>query len=218
MNLAVFDLDHTLLAGDSDYLWGQYLIAEGLVDGASYERENRRFYEQYNAGTLDIEEFASFSLAPLVRNDPEQMRARRERFVREQIAPVVAPGAQRLLHRHRAQGDLLVITTATNRFITEPIAALLGVEHLLATEPEMQDGRFTGRLSGHPNFREGKVLRLRDWLERQQIECHHSTCYSDSQNDLPLLEFADTAVAVDPDPVLRAEAQKRGWSIISLLQ
>lgn len=215
-DLAVFDLDHTLLAGDSDYLWGQYLIAHGLVDAASYERENRRFYEQYNNGTLDIQEFAAFSLAPLVRNDPAYMRSLRSRFVQEQIEPVVAAGARGLLEQHRGRGDLLIITTATNRFITEPIAELLGVPHLLATEPEMIDGRFTGRLDGRPNFREGKVLRLRDWLERQQIEYRRATCYSDSQNDLPLLEFADTAVAVDPDPVLRAEAQRRGWHILSL--
>ncbi|MBL6752603.1 MAG: HAD family hydrolase, partial [Nevskia sp.] len=205
-----------LLAGDSDYLWGQFLIAHGRVDGASYERENRRFYEEYNAGTLDIEEFARFSLAPLVQGDPAEMRALRGRFVQEQIAPVVARGARPLLDEHRARGDLLIITTATNRFITEPIAELLGVPHLLATEPETIDGRFTGRLTGHPNFREGKVLRLRDWLERREIEYRHATCYSDSQNDLPLLEFADSAVAVDPDPILRAEAARRGWRIISL--
>jgi HAD superfamily hydrolase (TIGR01490 family) len=214
--LAIFDLDHTLLDGDSDYLWGQFLVEQGKVDGASYERQNRIFYEQYQAGTLDIDAFASFSLAPLAAGEPRELYALRERFVREKIEPCVAPGAPALLARHRAQGDTLLITTATNRFITEPIAALLGVPNLLATDPEIVNGRYTGRIVGHANFREGKVLRLRDWLERGMHRFEHSTCYSDSHNDLPLLGFADTAVAVDPDPTLQAEAERRGWAIISL--
>jgi HAD superfamily hydrolase (TIGR01490 family) len=215
-DLAIFDLDHTLLAGDSDYLWGQFLVEQGRVDGDSYERQNRVFYEQYRDGTLDIDAFAAFSLAPLAAAEPEELYALRRRFVHEKIEPCVAPGAHALLQRHRSRGDILIITTATNRFITEPIAALLGVPHLLATDPEMIGGRYTGRLEGHANFREGKVLRLRDWLERMRIEYRHSTCYSDSHNDLPLLSFADTAVAVDPDPTLRAEAERRGWEMISL--
>lgn len=215
-NLAIFDLDHTLLDGDSDYLWGQFLVEQGKVDGESYERQNRIFYEQYKAGTLDIDAFASFSLAPLAAAEPQEMRALRQRFIREKIEPCVAPKAPALLARHRAQGDTLIITTATNRFITEPIAALLGVPNLLATDPEMIGGRYTGRITGHANFREGKVLRLQDWMERGRHEFTHKTCYSDSHNDLPLLSFADTAVAVDPDPTLQAEAQKRGWAVISL--
>ena len=215
-NLAIFDLDHTLLDGDSDYLWGQFLVEQGRVDGESYERQNRVFYEQYHAGTLDIDAFASFSLAPLAAHETQELYALRQRFVREKIEPRVAPGAPALLRHHREQGDTLLITTATNRFITEPIAALLGVPHLLATDPEMIDGRYTGRITGHANFREGKVLRLREWLEHQRLQYGRSTCYSDSHNDLPLLGFADTAVAVDPDPTLRAEAQRRGWAVISL--
>jgi HAD superfamily hydrolase (TIGR01490 family) len=215
-DLAIFDLDHTLLAGDSDYLWGQFLVEQGRVDGESYERQNKIFYEQYNNGTLDIDAFAAFSLAPLAAGEPAELYALRKRFVREKIEPVVAPGARALLERHRARGDILIITTATNRFITEPIAALLGVPHLLATDPEMIDGRYTGRLDGHANFREGKVLRLQDWVERMRIDYQRSTCYSDSHNDLPLLSFADRAVAVDPDPTLRAEAERRGWEVISL--
>lgn len=215
-DLAIFDLDHTLLDGDSDYLWGQFLVEQGRVDGDAYERQNRIFYEQYLAGTLDIDAFASFSLAPLAAAEPEQLYALRRRFVAEKIEPCVARGARSLLERHRASGDILIITTATNRFITEPIAALLDVPHLLATDPEMIGGRYTGRITGHANFREGKVLRLRDWIERMRIEYRHSTCYSDSHNDLPLLSFADTAVAVDPDTTLRAEAERRGWEVISL--
>jgi len=215
-DLAIFDLDHTLLDGDSDYLWGQFLVEEKKVDGEAYERQNRIFYEQYQAGTLDIDAFASFSLAPLAAGEPQELYALRQRFVREKIEPRVARGAPALLERHRGRGDTLLITTATNRFITEPIAALLGVPNLLATDPEMIGGRYTGRITGHANFREGKVLRLRDWLERMRIEYRRSTCYSDSHNDLPLLSFADTAVAVDPDPTLRAEAERRGWEVISL--
>jgi HAD superfamily hydrolase (TIGR01490 family) len=215
-DLAIFDLDHTLLDGDSDYLWGQFLVEEGKVDGEAYERQNRIFYEQYQAGTLDIDAFAAFSLAPLAARETTELHALRQRFVREKIEPRVARGARALLDQHRTRGDTLIITTATNRFITEPIAALLGVPHLLATDPEMVDGRYTGRITGHANFREGKVLRLRDWLERMRIRYERSTCYSDSHNDLPLLGFADTAVAVDPDPTLRAEAERRGWAVISL--
>ncbi|HWY24812.1 MAG TPA: HAD family hydrolase [Nevskia sp.] len=215
-NLAIFDLDHTLLDGDSDYLWGQFLVEEGQVDGEAYERQNKIFYEQYQAGTLDIDAFASFSLAPLAARDTAELYALRLRFVHEKIEPRVARGARALLDQHRGQGDTLIITTATNRFITEPIATLLGVPNLLATDPEMRDGRYTGRITGHANFREGKVLRLRNWLEHQRIQYLRSTCYSDSHNDLPLLGFADTAVAVDPDPTLRAEAERRGWAVISL--
>ena len=215
-NLAIFDLDHTLLDGDSDYLWGQFLVEQGRVDGEAYERQNKLFYEAYQDGTLDIDAFASFSLAPLAAHEPEELHQLHRGFMREKIEPRVAAGARALLDRHRRAGDTLIITTATNRFITEPIAALLGVPNLLATDPEMIDGRYTGRITGHANFREGKVLRLREWLEHGRVQYARSTCYSDSHNDLPLLNFADTAVAVDPDPILRAEAERRGWSIISL--
>jgi HAD superfamily hydrolase (TIGR01490 family) len=215
-NLAIFDLDHTLLDGDSDYLWGQFLVEEGCVDGVEYERQNREFYAQYQAGTLDIDAFARFSLAPLAVHEPEYLYALRRRFVQEKIAPRVAPGTPALIERHRAGGDTLLITTATNRFITEPIAALLQVPNLIATDPEMIDGRYTGRVTGHSNFREGKVLRLRQWLEHGRVQYAQSVCYSDSHNDLPLLSFADRAVAVDPDPLLRAEAERRGWAVISL--
>lgn len=215
MNLAIFDLDHTLLAGDSDYLWGQFLVEQGRVDGDWYERENRRYYELYQAGTLDIHEFCAFSMQPLAAHEPAQLYEWREQFLREKIEPIIAAGTPALLERHRAQGDTLLITTATNRFITEPIAALLGVPHLIATEPEMIEGRYTGRLA-RANFQAGKVERLREWRAQQPQPYAHATCYSDSRNDLPLLLEADTAVAVDPDDVLRVEAQQRGWSIISL--
>lgn len=215
MNLAVFDLDHTLLNGDSDYLWGQYLVDHALVDRDYYSRENQRFYDQYAAGTLDIHEFAAFSLQPLTVQPLATMEALRQRFVADCIAPIVSRDAPALLARHREQGDELLITTATNRFIVEPIAAHLGVRHLLATEPERDGARFTGRISVS-NFRDDKVTNLKRWLAAQPVRFERLYGYSDSRNDLPLLEFTDIPHAVDADPVLRAEAEKRGWPVISL--
>jgi len=218
MKLAVFDLDHTLLAGDSDYLWGQFLAEQGHVDRVAYEAENRRFYDEYQAGTLDILKFCAFSLRPLAEHAPETLKAWRRQFLREKIEPIIAPGATALLERHRAEGAILLITSATNRFVTEPIAELLGVPHLIATDPEISDGRYTGHVDGLPNFQGGKVTRLKDWLRQRAERCTYMTAYSDSRNDIPLLEMADCAVAVDPDEVLRAEAQRRGWAVISLLK
>ncbi len=215
MRLAVFDLDHTLLAADSDFLWGQFLCDEGLVERDAYEEQNRRFYADYAAGTLDVAAFYQFSLAPLRQKSIAEWQPLRARFVVDIIAPKVAPLATALLDRHRASGDTLLITTATHSFITEPIAALLGIEHLLATEPEIREGRFTGALL-RANFQGGKVDRLREWMQANGAENAEVTAYSDSRNDLPLLEFAQVAVAVDPDPVLRAEARRRGWQVISL--
>lgn len=216
MRLAIFDLDNTLLDGDSDYLWGRFLVEQGRVDGASYERQNQVFYDQYRDGTLDIEAFQRFSLAPLAAHALSDLHVWRAQFVREKIEPAVAPLAPALLEKHRVQGDTLLIMTATNRFITEPIAALLGVDTLIATDPEFRDGRYTGRIAGTPNFREGKVTRLEQWLSERGASATHISFYSDSHNDLPLLLRADHAVAVDPDERLRAEALRRSWPVISL--
>lgn len=215
MNLAVFDLDHTLLNGDSDYLWGQFMVANGLVDREYYTRENQRFYDEYAAGTLDIHEFAAFSLRPLMDHPLDRLLALRNRFVAEQIVPVISTHAPALLDRHRAAGDELLITTATNRFIVEPIAEHLGVPHLLATEPERDGERFTGRIA-LSNFREAKVSNLQQWLDAHPVKFERLSGYSDSRNDLPLLEFVHHPHAVDADPVLRAEAEARGWPVISL--
>jgi len=215
MNLAVFDLDHTLLNGDSDYLWGQFMVANGLVDREYYTRENQRFYDEYAAGTLDIHEFAAFSLRPLMDHPLDRLLALRNRFVAEQIVPVISTHATALLDRHRAAGDELLITTATNRFIVEPIAEHLGVPHLLATEPERDGERFTGRIA-RSNFREAKVSNLQQWLDAHPVKFERLSGYSDSRNDLPLLEFVHHPHAVDADPVLRAEAEARGWPVISL--
>jgi HAD superfamily hydrolase (TIGR01490 family) len=216
MPLALFDLDNTLLDGDSDYLWGCFLAEHGIVDGESYQRENQRFYDQYLAGSLDIYEFLRFQLRPLATHTRAQLEQWRERFLADKIDPILLPKARELLDRHRRQGDELLIITATNRFITGPIAERYAVPHLLATEPEMRDGEYTGGVSGIPCFRDGKVARLEAWLAEQGTDLQGSWFYSDSHNDLPLLERVDKPVAVDPDDKLRELAHERGWPVISL--
>jgi len=216
LRLAIFDLDNTLLGGDSDHLWGRFLVQQGVVDGERYERANERFLRDYEAGRLDIDAFLAFALRPLAENDPGQLEAWRQRFVEELIRPVVLPAAQALVERHRRRGDQPLIITATNRFVTEPIAELFGIDELLATEPERAGGRFTGRHRGTPTFREGKIHALEAWLARQDQRFEAMDFYSDSRNDLPLLERVDRPVAVDPDPVLAETARQRGWPRITL--
>ncbi|MBI5460955.1 MAG: HAD family hydrolase [Gammaproteobacteria bacterium] len=218
MALALFDLDNTLLGGDSDYLWGQFLVEQGIVDGDSYERENRRFYDQYKAGTLDIHAFLAFSLRPLAQHPPAQLYVWRDQFIARLIDPIVLPEARDLVERHRAAGDTPVIITATNRFVTAPIAARFGIEHLIATEVEMDGARYTGQSTGIPCFQNGKVHRLQQWLDAQQATLNGSWFYSDSHNDLPLLEQVAHPVAVDPDDTLAHHARARGWPVISLRQ
>ncbi len=216
MSLAIFDLDNTLLGGDSDYLWGQFLVERGLVEGEAYERENQRFYDQYRAGTLDIHEFLAFMLRPLAQNPLVELLDWRAQFIEAKIRPILLPQATALVERHRDAGDTLLIITATNRFITEPIAELLGVPHLLATEPEFADGRYTGRPVGIPCFQHGKVERLDAWLVETGHDLAGSWFYSDSRNDLPLLGRVTYPVAVDPDDVLARHAREHGWPIRSL--
>ncbi len=216
MRLAIFDLDHTLLAGDSDHLWGEFMIEQGLVDREQHQRQNDRFYEDYKAGRLDIAAYTAFALDPLVRLGEAKLLPLREQFIATRIDPIIAPAAPALLERHRIQGDALLIITATNRFVTEPIAQLLGVDDLLATDPEYVNGRYTGHITGTPCYREGKVTRLEEWLSLQDEKFSEVTFYSDSHNDLPLLLRVDRAIAVDPDETLKAEAAKRGWPVITL--
>jgi HAD superfamily hydrolase (TIGR01490 family) len=216
MPLAIFDLDNTLLAGDSDYLWGVFLAEQGVVDGEHYERENQRFYDEYKAGKLDIFEFLRFSLRPLKENDPERMRSLRTQFVREKIEPLISDQARALVEQHRQAGDTLMIITATNAFVTAPIAEIFGIPHLIATDPEMVDGRYTGEVAGTPSFQQGKVERLDQWLASHGGDLQGSLFYSDSHNDIPLLERVDEAVAVDPDDILRDTAKERGWRVLSL--
>jgi HAD superfamily hydrolase (TIGR01490 family) len=212
--LAIFDLDNTLLAGDSDYLWGRFLIEQGLVDGAYYERENQRYYEEYTRGTLDIFEFLAFALKPLAANDLTTLRALHSLYMRDKILPIITRDARALLQQHRNQGHTLMIITATNRFITEPIAMELDVPYLLATDPEMVNNRYTGRVVGVPCFREGKVTRLEQWLKQNGQNLAQSWFYSDSHNDLPLLERVTHPVAVNPDPTLETHATAKQWPIL----
>ena len=214
--LALFDLDNTLLDGDSDYEWAQFLIEEGVLHAGDYNARNDWFYERYKDGTLDIHEFLDFQLAPIARRPRSQLDAWHSQFMQRRIRPIILPRAAELIERHR--GDLTAIVTATNRFITAPIAAELGVEHLLATDIEESDGVFTGKPRGTPTFREGKIRRVDEWLAGRgtRLADYESWFYSDSLNDLPLLERVDHPVAVDPDATLRAKAQERGWEVISL--
>lgn len=216
MPLAIFDLDNTLLSGDSDYLWGRHLVDLGVVDGPAYEAANARFYADYKAGRLDIDAFLAFALRPLRDNDPALLAAWRQTFVETVIAPLIGQPALDLVARHRAAGDTLLVITATNAFVTAPIVARFGIAHLIATEPERAGERYTGRVAGVPSFREGKVTRLQAWLGEQGADLAGSHFYSDSINDLPLLERVDRPVAVDPDPLLAGVAAERGWPVISL--
>lgn len=218
MALAIFDLDNTLLAGDSDYLWGVFLGETGAVDRAHYERENERFFREYHEGRLDIFEFLAFSLHPLTQHPLPQLLAWREQFLAERIEPLITPASRALVERHRNAGDTLMIITATNAFVTAPIAARYGIPHLIATEPEQIDGRYTGRVVGIPSFREGKVQRLEAWLAEHGGDLAGAWFYSDSHNDLPLLRRVAHPVAVDPDQELAREAARRAWPVISLRQ
>ena len=216
MSLAIFDLDNTLLSIDSDHAWGEFLLEQGAVDPVAYREANERFMADYNAGTLDMAAFLEMALKPLAENTPEQLAAWHQQFMASKIEPHILPKAEELLARHRTKGDTMLIITATNRFITGPIAERLGVDNLIAVEPEMVDGRYTGRVDGVPSYREGKVIRLQAWLEAQDLTMDGAWFYSDSHNDLPLLEKVDHPVAVDPDDTLRKVAEERNWRIMSL--
>jgi HAD superfamily hydrolase (TIGR01490 family) len=216
MRLALFDLDNTLLGGDSDHAWGDYLCERGILDAVEYKNRNDAFYQDYLAGKLNLTDYLNFSLEILATTEMEQLAEWHRDFMRDCIEPIILPKSLALLAEHRAAGDKLLIITATNRFVTGPIAERLGVETLLATECEMRDGRYTGRSTDVPCFREGKVTRLNRWLEENGFSLEDSYFYSDSMNDLPLLEKVTHPVAVDPDQNLHAEAMRRGWKVMSL--
>lgn len=216
MSLAIFDLDHTLLEGDSDVLWGQFLGEQGLVDAREHELENLRFFDLYKSGNLDIYEFLRFQFRFLASHPMQDLHRWRARFICDKVEPVVREKARALLDDHRRRGHTLLIITATNSFITAPIASLFGVEHLIATEPEMNEGRYTGGVRGVPSFAAGKVTRLRAWLTEHRCDLRESWFYSDSHNDLPLLREVTHPVAVDPDEILADEANRSGWPVISL--
>ena len=216
MTLAIFDLDNTLIGGDSDHLWGQFVCEEGLVDGDTFAEQNEQFFCDYQSGHLNIDAYLRFSLAPLRGQSMETLASWHKRFMRSKIGPIMLPKAVKLIARHRAQGDQLLIVTATNDFVTRPIAESLGITDLLACEAQIVDGLYTGEPCGIPSYHAGKVTRLNSWLAEQSIALEGAFFYSDSHNDLPLLELVDNPVAVDPDDTLQARAEQAGWPIISL--
>lgn len=214
MTLAIFDLDDCLLNGDSDYSWGEFLVKRGVVDEEYHSKTNARHFADYNAGNLNFDEFIEFQLAPLKQNPRELMERLRTAFIDEIIEPMISDDARSLVAHHRQLGHKLMIITSTNRFITRPIADRFEIDLLIATEVEEIDGRFTGRSIGTPSFREGKVLRLREWLNESTEDLTDSWFYSDSHNDLPLLRLVDNPVALKPDVKLRQEAIRNQWRII----
>lgn len=216
MSLAIFDLDNTLLHGDSDHAWGEFLVKQGIVDESFYRTQNDHFYELYKQSRLDIMEYLAFALEPLTRFSLEQLADLHKQFMAEYVTPMRQAKADALLQRHREQGDYLLIITATNGFITHPIADALGVDDILATEPEIVNGQYTGNIVGIPCYQDGKVTRLQQWLENTRHDLEDSYFYSDSINDLPLLQAVTHPVVVDGDERLTAEAQQRGWPCISL--
>lgn len=216
MALAIFDLDNTLLRGDSDYLWGMYLIDKGAVDEESHQRENERFYQEYLKGQIDIMAFLRFQLAPLARIPLSELLQMREEYIENFIKPIITEQALELVDKHRQQGDVLLIITATNDFVTRPIADLFGIDDLIATNAELKNNQYTGAVSGTPCFQKGKISRLREWLDETGHDMQGSWFYSDSHNDLPLLQEVDNPVAVNPDPTLAEYAQRAGWKVLTL--
>ncbi len=215
MALALFDLDNTLLADDSDFLWGCFLVEQDLVDKATYDVANQRFYAEYKQGTLDIFEFLTFSLQPLTQFSMQQLDELHNAFMEKYIRSAMTEKGIAQIKSHHDKGDITVIITATNRFVTGPIAEAFEVDDLIATDPEIIDGRYTGRVAGTPCFQGGKITRLNQWLENTSHNLEGSTFYSDSHNDIPLLEIVTTAIAIDPDDELRAMAIERNWEIRS---
>lgn len=216
MTLAIFDLDNTLLAGDSDHAWGEFLVQRGLVEAAWYRAKNDGFYADYCRGELNVIAYSEFVFSVLVREEATTLAAWHQEFMREKVSQMILPKARELLLKHREAGHRLLIITATNRFITAPIAVELGVDELLATEPEMRDGRYTGKVAGIPCYQHGKIERLQQWLQENNETVEGAWFYSDSRNDIPLLEFVAHPVAVDPDEALRAHAASNSWPVMSL--
>ena len=219
MNLAIFDLDNTLLNGDSDYNWSLFLIKKGILDQSIYEQKNEEFFKDYQTGSLDIDAYAEFQFKPLRENERLFLNDLRDEYVATIIRPMITEKAKDLVNEHRSQGDQLLIITATNSFITKPIAALFGIEELIGTDLEEINNQFTGKIKGVASFQEGKVTRLNEWLDDKHLtfaQFDKTFFYSDSKNDLPLLKIVSHPVAVNPDATLNAEAKKNNWPIMSL--
>jgi len=216
MPLAIFDLDNTLIGGDSDFLWGQFVCEQGIVDPERHAALNDRFYADYQSGELDIQAYLRFALGPLKGRPAETLDTWHHKFMASKIEPIMLPKAAQLIANHRNRGDQLLVVTATNHFITRPIVTALGIEDLIASEAEVAGGVYTGEPKGIPSYHAGKVTRLLEWISRRNISLEGSYFYSDSHNDLPLLELVDKPVAVDPDDRLLARAREAGWPVISL--
>jgi len=221
--LALFDLDHTLLPIDSDHEWGRFLVKIGVVDANHYASENERFYADYKAGRLDIYAFLAFALKPLSEHSRAQLNEWHAQFMHEVINPNLRSSAFDLVKKHQDQGDLCCVVTATNSFVTRPIVQAFGIKHLIATEPEVlggtATGNFSGKVAGTPNFREGKVTRVESWLSSEKLSwssLEKSYFYSDSINDLPLMEKVTQPIPTNPDQSLRAKAIENGWPILEL--
>ncbi len=215
MSLVMFDLDNTLIGGDSDYLWGEFLCEEGIiVDPASFQKMNENFYHQYEIGKLDIYAWAEFSFKVLTEYSLEKLYELRQNFIQQKIEPIFLEKAQSCINQHKEKGDTVLVITASNTFITAPIAEMYGIDYLLATEPEFKSGRFTGKVSGIPCFQSGKIDNLMPWLDKNGENLIGSYFYSDSHNDLPLLELVDNPVAINSDKVLTSVALENGWPVL----
>ena len=215
MSLAIFDLDNTLIGGDSDFLWGEFLGEEGVVDANAYRKKNEYFYQQYDLGTLDIYAWLEFCLEPLTRYSMTELQELHHRFMIQKIEPILLDKAQNCINRHKERGDTVLVITASTSFVTAPIVKKYGINHLLATEPEIKAGRYTGGVSGIPCFQAGKIDKLMPWLQKNEETLTGSTFYSDSHNDLPLLELVDNPVAVNADKILTQIAEKKGWKVLN---
>lgn len=216
MSLAIFDLDNTLLMGDSDHAWGEFLVTQGLVNADQYRKTNDYFYQQYQLGTLDVIAYQTFVLAEIKDRPLEEVYGWRAQFMAEVIEPMILPKAETLVAQHRERGDQLLIITATNDFITAPIAQRFGIDALIATQAELHNGAYTGNIVGTPSYQQGKIVRLDAWLQGNGTDMKDAWFYSDSHNDLPLLKWVDNPVAVDPDDRLRDFAKQQNWDMISL--
>ena len=216
MALAIFDLDNTLIAGDSDHSWGEFLVDQNIVDRQLYKKMNDKFYADYESGWLDIFAYLEFSVEPLTQFSLQELDILHQQFMRDVIEPMKLDQAETLINHHRQAGDRILVITSTNRFIVEPICKSLGINEIIATDLQIIDGKYTGKVDGTPTFKEGKVERFNQWLREQNTNNEGSYFYSDSINDMPMLLEVTYPIAVDPDPALRKEAESRHWEIISL--
>jgi HAD superfamily hydrolase (TIGR01490 family) len=216
MSLAIFDLDNTLIAGDSDHSWGEFLVDQNIVDRQLYKKMNDKFYADYESGCLDIFAYLEFSVEPLTQFSLQELDILHQQFMRDIIEPMKLDQAETLINHHRQAGDRVLVITSTNRFIVEPICKSLGINEIIATDLQIINGKYTGKVDGTPTFKEGKVERFNQWLKEQNTNNEGSYFYSDSINDMPMLLEVTYPIAVDPDPALRKEAESRHWEIISL--